>query len=1319
MVDQPVRIFISYKKHDDPNLGDRVGRDFVDEVADHIRGRYERRHADLGFALDTWYDRALEAGADWDVNIQKRLEGADLFLLVYSPGFFADEGYIATKELPMVLRRIKDEAAERKKGSPGTVFTVVRAGGVDTPQRFATLNRIQSFHEGQPVGELYGDERGEVLDRLADTILDAAARVHGKRHTTRTRTPLENFLTEMEDLEKERSVGSKNNPEDQLKAPVIELLDEVAHVVGAKIGRPRTEERQVEGDWVRNVRLDISVAKTTGAVIGHVELKSPDKGARPARISGSNDPQGQAGWTRHDKEQWKKLKEHPNLLYCNGYQWSLYREGLLAGHVDLSGHVRVSDSTIAEFNALIAQFLGWTPTAPRTPRALAQRLAPITRLLRDAVAEEMMHNSSSTRLQAIHQFWLKELNPSLDEKSFADSFAQTFTYALLLARMERGSLGKNTAEDLSQHGHRLLGSVLKILDQEAVRESVGGPIDLLETVIAAVDPKILSEDEDPWLYFYEDFLAEYDPKQRKDAGVYYTPIEVVRFQVRMVEHFLNTRFGSGFAQDDVSVLDPALGTGTYLLTIIDEVMARQREEKATDAQQAQVAQSLLGRLHGFELLVGAYAVAQLRVTQALTSAGAKMGDAGPQVLLTNTLDAPTGTKRDALQGMLFDSAAALSEEGQRAEHVKSRNTEIRVIIGNPPYDRGTREKSTGGKNTNMVLNSTEANDVALLEDFTGYLTEKGLGVHAKNLYNSYVYFWRWAMWKACEPEMIKGKAKNSPAGIVSFITSSSFLRGPGFAGMRKHMREIFDEVWMVDLHGDNRGAITDENVFNIQTPVCIVTGVQRPNNPTGKRRSAADRRKAQAKVFYRSLRGERKSKLQALEQMALPDGQATGWEQVDSRGQWDGRFIPGGAGEFYSWPQINECFPWVRSGSKFSRTWPIAPGPQTLETRWNVLVRAKGEQQADLLRVSPDRTPDWNGRGIDGSYYLGESEEKYLGALSSGEAPCPPPVRYGYRSFDRMWCLPDQRVGDRLAPSLWLNHGGEQMYLATLTSTSLGPGPAVTVAAEVPDLHFFRGSFGAKSVMPLWRNAAATEPNLSSSLIQAFEKAGITAGPEEVFAYVVGLLGTAAYYPRFQEELQESPARVPLTKDPELFAEVVQFGRELVYWSTYGERFARLNEYGVPQGPKITGTARLIEATPTEEENYPTGYEYDRETRTLRVGSPEGGYGVFEGVRPEVYEFKVSGMQVVTSWLGYRMKSRSGKKSSPLDDIHGQWAFDGELLEMLAVVEHVVDAEPRGAELLDRVLAGPVFTAKEIGEPTKAERSDPPATRERTLDYES
>lgn len=1072
------------------------------------------------------------------------------------------------------------------------------------------------------------------------------------------RTALKEFAAEVSSNFAVAGVAPAN-PEDQLKGPVQTLLKRIGEALGYNVVvRTEAQVADVGG------RPDIAVV-VDQLLTGYVELKAPGKGARPSRFQGA------------DARQWKRFADLPNLIYTDGQEWALYRNGKrvedvvrLSGDLLEDGPSAVSARDAEALEALFRVFFGWKPVVPSSPKALAAAIAPLCRLLRNEVLAGLA--ASDENLTSLLSDWRKTLFADADEYTFADAYAQTLTYAFLLARFagETDLTPEKTASAI-QAEHGLLAEVLRLLTHSSVRARLSVPIELLQRQIAAIDIDKISDNGkgDLWLYFYEDFLAAYDEKLRKAAGVYYTPQAVVSAQVALVNELLEKKFGRplGVADDNVVVLDPAAGTGTYILQVIKDGLDRVRKVYG-EGDVPERASKLAENIYAFEVLVGPYAVCHLRVTQAIRDAGGKLPKDGTHVFLTNTLESPfTEPPGQQQLGFLYRQ---LAEENKRARHVKS-SVPVMVCIGNPPYrreDAGTPNDGGAGRIANWVRFGDAGDEgQGILRDFLKPLKGLDAGVHAKNLYNLYVYFWRWAIWKVLE-------STNGP-GIISFITASSYLRGPGFAGMREVFRRVFDEIWIIDLEGDSIGARKTENVFDIRTPVAIAVGVRygapQPDKP--------------AKLWYCRITGTREEKLTRL---ALIKGFADlQWEEGFDG--WAQPFLPRGDGDFFSWPLLSDVFPWQASGVKPGRTWVIAPDPQVLDERWKLLAGAPYDRKRVLFKESP------TGRKLN-------PQEKWI----SENAPVPNKVSYGFRSFDRQWLLCDMRLIDRPNPVLWRIHSFRQIYLVSMLTNAIGAGPAAVVTDLIPDLHHFRGSYGGKDVIPLWRDREGTVPNIHHEVIETVAKGlGVPVSPEEFLCYSYAILANPSYVERFSEELTIPGPRLPITKNADVWASAVRLGQRLVWLHTFGERMV---PHGVVHGVKglPVGAARCTRAV----SQYPSGFDYDEKNQRLLVGD-----GVFEPVSKEVFEFSISGFPVVRSWLDYRTSRRGARRSSPLDDIQPkQWIFTEELLRLLWVLEETVKLRPQMDAVLDQVLAGPVWTAEELPKPPEELRRPPEIKKQST-----
>ncbi|MCD6155295.1 MAG: N-6 DNA methylase [Candidatus Verstraetearchaeota archaeon] len=1035
------------------------------------------------------------------------------------------------------------------------------------------------------------------------------------------------------------------DPEDQLRAPFENFLRNVADAFGWKIiciGETPLPNRLGRPDYAVYLNK---------LLVGYIELKAPGVGADDARFKGRN------------RDQFKRFSAVPNILYTDGNEWALYRNGhrmgkliRLSGAITVDGEKAVDSEDAHAVEHLLRDFLSWEPILPFDRRGriklkdFAKLLAPLCRMLRENV-EEALKDPGSPLVQLAEE-WRQLLFPDADDKRFADAYAQTVTFALLLGRSEGAEpLSVKTAVEALDVSHSLLSRALEILTDRRIREEIEAPLSLLERVIGAVPPQRFLAQEDPWLYFYEDFLAVYDPKLRKDAGIYYTPVEVVQAQVQLIEDFLRNHLHKdlGFADPEVVILDPAAGTGTYLLGVIKKAMERVKGPQGEGAIPGK-ASELAKRLYGFEIMVGPYAVAELRVSRALKDYGANLPKDGAQIYLTDTLEDPETHPKQ-----LPFYYQPIAEQHKKALEVKKKVPVI-VCLGNPPYDRHEaadleNKARTGGW---VRWGPDGKGTKAILEDFVQPAREAGFGVHLKNLYNLYVYFWRWALWKVFEHETAKGP------GIVSFITASSYLDGDAFVGMRAHMRRLCDEIYILDLGGEGRGTRKDENVFNnVHTPVAIAIAFRKgkgnPNTP--------------ARVLYHRIEGSRKEKLKKLKGIkGLSD---LDWQPCPN--EWQAPFRPVQKSAYFRWPLLTDLMPWQHSGVQCKRTWVIAPDPEVLKQRWRRLLKEDDpKEKARLFKETP-------GRKVTSFLNL------------PPETPPPSIIRYAFRSFDRQWLLADTRLISRPRPPLWWTLSERQIFLSSLLTKPLGKGPALTVCAYIPDLDHFSGR-GAKDILPLYRDPSATEPNLLPGLLELLsETYGREVTPEDFIAYLYGVLAHPAFAERFWRELESREIRVPITKDAKLFEEARELGAYLLWLHTYGERFV---PEGESRGHIPPGKARCIKPVPGDPENYPESFEYNDHTKTLRVGK-----GEFAPVEPEVYEFEVSGLKVVQSWLKYRMKEGAGKKSSPLDDIRPKrWTsqFTTELLELLWVLEATIEKYPDQRRLLEAVIAGEYFREDEL-----------------------
>jgi len=324
-------------------------------------------------------------------------------------------------------------------------------------------------------------------------------------------------------------------PEDQLRGPTEALLA----AAGATFGKSVIPK----GETLLPGRL----GKPDYAVLVDNASRGTSSSRRSAGVPIRTDTRGTIGSSGLGSG------VSPTFLYSDGNEWALYRDGHRVGGLvrfpgDLvqDGASAVDGESAQALGYLLLDFFSWHPIVPTSPKQLAEVLAPLCRLLRDQVRDSLVQPGSP--LAQLASDWRGLLFPEADDEQFSDAYAQTVAYALLLARAEgAGSADPGTAAATLGTSYGLLGRALQVLTDQ-VEDEIGSALAILRRTIEAVDPATLrGKQPDPWLYFYEDFLAAYDPRLWKNAGVYYTPIEVVRAQVRLADHLLRSRLGSSEA----------------------------------------------------------------------------------------------------------------------------------------------------------------------------------------------------------------------------------------------------------------------------------------------------------------------------------------------------------------------------------------------------------------------------------------------------------------------------------------------------------------------------------------------------------------------------------------------------------------------------------------------------------------------------------------------------------------------------------------------------------------------------------------------------
>lgn len=1067
--------------------------------------------------------------------------------------------------------------------------------------------------------------------------------------------------------------SATGQPEDQLRAPLETLIKSLAEA-GLAMGDVVLVGESAQADL--KTRPDYAITRGK-ALIGFIEVKAPGKGVNPGDFTDD-----------HDKAQWEKLKALPNLIYTDGNGFSLWRDGKKIDAAYFVGDVRSAGAKLAaapDFIRVLTDFLSWSPVAPRSPRQLAEMSARLCRLLRDEVTEQLAHGAPG--LASLREDWRKTLFPEASDEEFADGYAQSVTFGLLMARARGISLaeGPDRAAKALRRTNSLIGTALSVLTDEVDQEqTLKTSIATMTRVLDVVDwSKISKGEPEAWLYFYEIFLKEYDNDLRKKTGSYYTPPEVVTAMVRLADEALRTRFGlhQGFASPAVKVADPAVGAGTFLLGVLRKIAATAAADGG-EGMAAGAVEAALSRMIGFEIQFGPFAVAQLRLLAEIAELTEKKPedaiDAALRLYVADTLADP-----DEETAFISTQLRPIAESRRAANAIKRREP-VTVVIGNPPYK--VEAMRWGG----WVVGKKDLVR-APLDDWKPPL-DWGAGADAKHLHNLYVYFWRWAVWKVFGGDPFRSGVDKSEAkftderGVICFITAAGFLNGPGFQKMRAELRRQADEIWVIDCTPEGHQPPVNSRIFQgVQHPVCIVIASRNNSKPPGE---AATVRFLELPVGHRET-----VKFEALKSISLD---APIWALASTAPR--DSFFPESSERWKSYPLLADLFDNDYSGCKANRTWPIAPDVLSLERRWIALQSSKDAQmRTKLFHPSPNGDRTLSSKTTSG---LAGHEARQV-SVAEDRDNVVAPSRYSFRSFDRQFIIPDKRLIDRERPELWAAYSPAQVYFTGLHRTAPASGPAVTATALMPDMDHYHGRGGR--AFPLWADAKTSGPNIRPALLETLSTFyGRAVTPEDLFAYIAAVAAHPAYTERFAADLRQPGLRIPLTADPALFAAAVALGREVVWLHTFGERFADAGA-GRPAAPPRAPDGPTVPkggAIPTAPDKFPNTMSYDAGRQRLHIGE-----GFFDRVSPAVFAYEVSGMQVLTQWFSYRRRDRSRpligdrRPPSPLGDIQPEgWLpeYTDELLNVLHVLTRLVSLEPAQADLLRRIVEGRLHAVENL-----------------------
>ena len=527
------------------------------------------------------------------------------------------------------------------------------------------------------------------------------------------------------------------------------------------------------------------------------------------------------------------LEAFPNLVLTNYLEFRWYVEGkcrqteVLADLSTNFGDGKLQIKNADKIAALLDQFLNYSGEIISKPEDLARQMARLTKAIRLATTTALEEEDNKGELHQLKQGFSEVLLPDLSDPDFSDMYAQTISYGLFAARVGHAqnsggeTFTRRTAGTYIPATNPFLKRLFNTIVETDAVSKIDWAIDDLVLLLSKVDMGSILEDfgrrtrqEDPVVHFYETFLAAYNAALRKSRGVYYTPEPVVSFIVRSLDAILKEKFDLPLGLADntrdpvtnkprVQILDPATGTGTFLYEVVKQIYRNLEEMGMANQWDSYVSENLLDRLFGFELLMAPYAIAHLKLGLQLQELGYKFkGKQRLGIYLTNTLD-------EALKKSEILFGQFVAQEANEASVIK-RDTPVMVIVGNPPYSY--QSTNTGDWISGLVRDYYQVDGLPLDER------------NPKGLQDDYVKFIRFGQWRI----------DRTGSGILAFITNHGYLDNPTFRGMRQSLDKTFDEIYIMDLHGNSKkkkvapDGSPDKNVFDIQQGVAVAIMVKYP-----------------------------------------------------------------------------------------------------------------------------------------------------------------------------------------------------------------------------------------------------------------------------------------------------------------------------------------------------------------------------------------------------------------------------------------------------------------------------------------------------------
>ena len=1000
----------------------------------------------------------------------------------------------------------------------------------------------------------------------------------------------------------------------------------------------------------------------------------------------------------HSEQLKRYLESLGNLILTDylEFRWYVGGQHRLTARLAsiVSGKLKVEKDGISQVQELLQAFLNATIPTVNSPKELAIRMSAVAKLIRDTIQrafnEEDLTDDEPDPLHDQLEGFRKVLIHDLTPEQFADMYAQTICYGLFAARCNADPKERFTREHASYDLPKTNPFLRKMFNYIAgpdLDDRVVWAVDDIAELLNHTDIEAILKDfgkrtrqEDPVVHFYESFLAAYDPKMREARGVYYTPEPVVSYIVRSIDHILKTDFKlpDGLADSSkikvqvpgtkkhevevhkVQILDPATGTGTFLHGVVDQIYDGFKNDKGLWS--SYVHDHLLPRLFGFEILMAPYAVAHMKLGLQLKELGYDFNTSERvRIYLTNTLE-----EAHAMTGLpLFTQWIA--EEANAASDVK-KDAPVMVVLGNPPY---SGHSANVGAWINALLRGV---DIQANQRTGSYFEVDGLPLGERNpkwLNDDYVKFIRFAQWRI----------EQTGYGVLAYISNNGYLDNPTFRGMRQSLIQTFDDIYILDLHGNSKkkekcpDGSEDKNVFDIMQGVAIGIFIKRTRSKT-----------ELATVHHSELWGKREVYEKDDNGNKLVGGKyhwlwendlaSTEWVKLKPKAPYY-LFVPQNttlASEYDAWHKVTDIMPVNVLGFQTHRDHFAIDFDRSV-----VLQRIRDMQDAsitdDVLRdkykLKDNR--DWHV----------SSARKQLREDQAWESKF---ITCSYRPFDNRACYFNQVTMDYPRQEL-LDHVAGKDNLCLLVPRQIGTigWQHCSVSRNVAESCVISTKTKEQNyVFPIYlyplNTARATlfdtdaptdapggrRPNLSPIFIADFAAKLYmqfipdgkgdreqTFGPEDIFSYIYAVFHSPTYRSRYAEFLKIDFPRLPLTSNPKLFRDLCLLGDELVALHLMEKHGSKITIY------PVAGDNSVEKVSYTEPVSDDKG----------KVWINKAQY--FDGVPKEVWEFHVGGYQVCDKWL----KDRKGRQLTYDDLTHYQQvvAALAETMKLMKDIDAAID----------------------------------------------